>query len=66
LAYGTAELPELQRQSVAYHEARREAGLASELLPLAGLNHFSIMDELEARGGALARAAAGLALPSAS
>jgi acetyl esterase/lipase len=60
LAYGTAELPELQRQSVAYHEARRAAGLASELLPLAGLNHFSIMDELEAPTGALSRAAAGL------
>jgi dipeptidyl aminopeptidase/acylaminoacyl peptidase len=66
LAYGTAELPELQRQSIAYHEARRAAGLASELLPLAGLNHFSIMDELEARDGALARAAAGLAFSSAS
>jgi acetyl esterase/lipase len=66
LAYGTAELPELQRQSVADHEARRAAGLASELLPLAGLNHFSIMDELEAHDGALARAAAGLAFPSSS
>ena len=66
LAYGTAELPELQRQSVAYHEARRSTGLASELLPLAGLNHFSIMDELEARDGALAKAAAHLAFLSAS
>ena len=57
LAYGTAELPELQRQSVAYHEARGAAGLPSELLPLAGLNHFSIMDELEKSDGALVRAA---------
>jgi arylformamidase len=57
LAYGTAELPELQRQSVAYHEARRAAGLPSELLPLADLNHFSIMDELEKSDGALVRAA---------
>lgn len=57
LTYGTAELPELQRQSVAYHEARRAAGLPSELLPLAGLNHFSIMDELEKSDGALVRAA---------
>lgn len=64
LAYGTGELPELQRQSVAYHEARCVAGLPSELLPLAGLNHFSIMDQLEARDGALATAAAGLAFPS--
>jgi arylformamidase len=57
LTYGTAELPELQRQSVAYHEARLAAGLPSELLPLAGLNHFSIMDELEKSDGALVRAA---------
>ena len=61
LAYGTGELPELQRQSVAYHEARRAVGLSSELLPLAGLNHFSIMDELEKPAGALARAARALA-----
>ena len=61
LACGTGELPELQRQSVAYHEARRAAGLSSELLPLAGLNHFSIMDELEKHDGALARAARKLA-----
>ena len=66
LAYGTGELPELQRQSIAYHEARRAAGLPSEVLPLAGLNHFSIMDQLEARDGALATAAARLAFPSGS
>jgi len=66
VAYGTAELPELQRQSAAYHEARRAAGLASELLPLAGLDHFSIMDELEAKDGSLARAAASLGFPSGS
>jgi arylformamidase len=57
LAYGTAELPELQRQSVDYHEARLAAGLPSRLLALAGLNHFSIMDELEAGDGALTTAA---------
>jgi arylformamidase len=60
LTYGTGELPELQRQSVDYHKAREAAGLPSELLPLAGLNHFSIMDELEAKDGALAKAAAKL------
>ena len=61
LAYGTGELPELQRQSVAYHDARRAAGLPSELQALAGLNHFSIMDELEKHDGVLARAARALA-----
>lgn len=63
LAYGTGELPELQRQSVAYHEARRAVGLPSELLPLAGLDHFSIMDQLESRDGALVGAARHLAFP---
>jgi acetyl esterase/lipase len=61
LTYGTGELPELQRQSVDYHKAREAAGLPSELLPLAGLDHFSIMDELEAKDGALAKVAARLA-----
>ena len=61
LAYGTGELTELQRQSVAYHDARCAAGLPSELLALAGLNHFSIMDELEKHDGVLARAARALA-----
>ncbi|MDB5575290.1 MAG: arylformamidase [Bradyrhizobium sp.] len=60
LAYGTGELPELQRQSVAYHEARLVAGLQSELLPLVDFNHFSIMDQLEASDGALATTAARL------
>lgn len=61
LAYGTGELAELQRQSVAYHDARCAAGLPSELQALAGLNHFSIMDELEKHDGVLARAARDLA-----
>lgn len=60
LAYGTGELPELQRQSADYHKARELAELPSKLLPLAGLNHFSIMDELEAKDGALAKVAATL------
>ena len=60
LTYGTGELPELQRQSVDYHAAREASGLPSELLPLACLDHFSIMDELGAADGALAKAAAKL------
>lgn len=60
LAYGTGELPELQRQSIAYHEARLAAGLRSELFLLEKHNHFSIMDQLEARDGALATMAARL------
>jgi len=53
VAYGTGELPELQRQSREYHQARLDAGLPSALLPLAPHNHFSIMEELRAPGGKL-------------
>jgi acetyl esterase/lipase len=53
IAFGGAELPELQRQSRAYHEARVAAGLPSRLLPFEGRNHFSIMDELTAPAGGL-------------
>jgi arylformamidase len=56
VAFGTSELPELQRQSRDYHEARRAAGLPSVLLPLESRNHFSIMDELTAPGGKLVAA----------
>ena len=66
LAYGTGELPELQRQSVAYHEARRTAGLPSELMALDGLDHFSIMDELTRPDGRLVAAAQALVSAPAS
>jgi arylformamidase len=56
IAYGAAELPELQRQSRDYHEARKVAGLPSELLPLAGHDHFSILEELASPAGALCKA----------
>jgi arylformamidase len=60
IAYGTAELPELQRQSQDYWRVRNKAGLPGRLLPLAGHNHFSILEEL-ARPGGLAAALAALA-----
>jgi arylformamidase len=50
IAYGTGELPELQRQSRDYHAARRTAGLPATLLPLDGHDHFSILDEFSADG----------------
>lgn len=56
VAFGTGELPELQRQSRDYHQARLEAGLPSTLLPLPPHNHFSIMEELRAPGGKLSGA----------
>ena len=56
IAYGLAELPELQRQSRDYHAARKAAGLPSGLLPLAGHDHFSILEELATPNGALCEA----------
>jgi acetyl esterase/lipase len=56
VAYGTAELPELQRQSRDYHQARGAAELPSTLLPLDPCNHFSIMDEMEKPEGRLTAA----------
>ena len=56
ITYGLAELPELQRQSRDYHEARQKAGLPSELMTLAGHDHFSILEELASPTGALCEA----------
>jgi arylformamidase len=53
IAFGTGELPELQRQSRAYHTARCEAQLPSEELPLIGHDHFSILEELASPHGKL-------------
>ena len=55
VAYGTAELPELQRQSREYAEARAKVGLPGRLAPLAGHNHFTILEELAMPQGALTR-----------
>jgi len=60
LAYGTAELPELQRQSQAYFRAWTEAGLDGVITPLEGHNHFSILEELASPDGRLSIALRGL------
>jgi arylformamidase len=61
ITYGAAELPELQRQSRDYHAAREAAKLPSELLPLAGHDHFSILEELAEPSGKLTEAVVRLA-----
>lgn len=53
VAYGGAELPELQRQSSDYAAAWTKAGLPCRMLPLAGHNHFTILEELARPEGAL-------------
>lgn len=64
IAYGLSERPEFQRQPHEYHDARIKAGLPSEILPLQGHDHFSILEELAAPEGkltgAVRRLAAGL------
>ena len=56
VAYGTAELPELQRQSREYAAAREQAGLPGRLAALEGHNHFSILEELANPEGKLTTA----------
>lgn len=53
ITYGTGELPELQRQSEQYADARR--GLPGNLVPLSQLNHFTILNELATVDGAITR-----------
>jgi acetyl esterase/lipase len=56
IAYGQLERPEFQRQSRDYHAAREKAGLPSELLPLDGHEHYSILEELAAPEGKITQA----------
>ena len=53
IAYGTQELPELQRQSCEFAAARERAGLPGKLTAIAGHNHFTILEELASPLGAL-------------
>jgi arylformamidase len=53
VTYGGAELPELCRQSDEYGEAWAKAKLPGRLAPLAGHNHFTILEELANPEGTL-------------
>lgn len=53
LACGAGELPELQRQSEIYAEARAKAYLPGRLVRLPQHNHFTILEELARSDGAL-------------
>lgn len=56
IAVGAAELPELVRQSAEYADALRAAGLPARYLPLAGHDHFTVLDELARPQGMLCEA----------
>jgi arylformamidase len=60
VAYGSGELPELRRQSRKFHAARAEAHIPGPLVPVAGADHFRILDALRAPDGELLRTAAAL------
>ena len=53
VAYGTGELPELQRQSQEFATAWTRRGLPGRLAALEGHNHFTILEELARPEGAL-------------
>jgi acetyl esterase/lipase len=53
VAVGLGELPELIRQSEEYAAAWLARGLPGRYLPLAGHDHFSILEELARPGGRL-------------
>jgi acetyl esterase/lipase len=61
IAWGGDELPELRRQSADYAAAWTAADNAAVTLPIAGANHFSILEQLSRPDGALTAAAVSLA-----
>jgi acetyl esterase/lipase len=55
IAYGTAELPALVANSCDYHAKRTDTGAPGPLIPVAGCNHFDILESLRAPDGLLTR-----------
>ena len=56
VTYGTAELPELCRQSINYATAWFERGLPGHLLPIDGADHFTILEMMARPDGELMQA----------
>ena len=61
LAYGTAELPPLVADSRALHAHRSAAHMPGPLIPVAGANHFTVVNSLREPDGLLTRALLDLA-----
>lgn len=57
ISYGTAELPALVADSRQLHAQRAAAHLQGALIPVAGANHFTILQALRSPDGLLVRAA---------
>jgi acetyl esterase/lipase len=60
IAYGSAELPELCRQSRDFHALRSAAHAPGPLVPVPGADHFRVLDALRVPDGSLLRVAATL------
>jgi acetyl esterase/lipase len=60
IAYGSNELPALVTDSRDLHARRSAVGAPGPLLPIAGADHFSILEELRRPDGALVAAARAL------
>ncbi len=61
IAYGSAELPALVSDSRRLHAHRAAAHMPGALIPVAGANHYTVLDALAGADGELARAALDLA-----
>lgn len=61
IAYGTAELPGVIANSRNFHAYRAASHHSGVLLPVAGADHFTILEEFRHARGALTRAARALA-----
>ncbi len=56
VSVGDDELPELRRQSADYYAAWTKKGLKGRYLPLAGREHYNVLDELASPDGKLTQA----------
>jgi len=57
IAYGSSELPALVLDSINFHEKRATAGAPGKLIPVAGADHFTILEALRRPDGILVDAA---------
>jgi len=57
IAYGSAELPELCRQSRDFHALRSAAHAPGPLVPVPGADHFRVLEALRVPDGSLLRVA---------
>lgn len=57
IAYGSNELPALVRDSIDFHDKRMAANAPGKLIPVAGADHFTILETLRRPDGILVDAA---------